>query len=371
MSHGDILTEGSTSSGIFASTFGQVNDLAISAAITAGNYGIYAAGQAGNLVVNYGTIEGCDCAGVLLVSNGTNTLDNRGSIIAEPGGMAIESVGDDQLDRQLRRHHRQCFDVRHARPTNSTTMPARCSTPAISCMAGEVTNDGTLAPGGRGAVLETVLGDNFVQGASGVFAVDLDPAAISDRNDHLIVSDTATLAGNVAVSMLSLPTVAADSYIILITATGGAGSLIPAGLGLIASPAAARHAAPSTATIWSSAFAIDFTADGLNPNQRAIAANLDQIYYKRRRHARSGPARPAQRRQPRRIQGRARPAVARDLLQRRDRRAVCQLRLFQQPAELQGQRHRHRLDHPRRAVPVGGRQRAFPRQRHDLRSDRL
>ena len=47
-----------------------------------------------------------------------------------------------------------------------------------------VTNDGTLAPGGRGVVLETMLGDNFVQGASGVFAVDLDPAAISDRNDY-------------------------------------------------------------------------------------------------------------------------------------------------------------------------------------------
>ena len=39
--------------------------------------------------------------------------------------------------------------------------------------------------------------------------------------------------------------------------------------------------------------------------------------------------------------------------------------------ELQGQRHRHRLDHPRGPVPVGRRQRALPRHRHDQRPDRL
>ena len=266
----DILTEGSTSSGIYASASGQVT-VRNFGGINAGNYGIYAYGQAGNLVVNYGTIEGCDCAGVLLISSGTNTLDNRGSIIAVPGGNAIESVGDVNL-----------IDNRGVITGNVLMSGATTSefnnhagalfNTGLFVQTGDVTNDGTLAPGGRGAIQETMLGDNLVQRASGVFAVDLDPAALSDRNDLLDVFATATLAGNVAVSMLSLPTVAAETFVILT-----ANSLISDGLGLIASPA--LHATLTfNGNDLELAFAVDFNSDGLNPNQRAIALNLDQIY---------------------------------------------------------------------------------------------
>ena len=64
--------------------------------------------------------------------------------------------------------------------------------------------------------------------------------------------------------MLSLPTVAAETFIILSAATGGAGSRIPAGLGLIASPA--LHATLTfNGDNLELAFAVGFTADGLNP----------------------------------------------------------------------------------------------------------
>ncbi|MBC7831855.1 MAG: autotransporter domain-containing protein [Hyphomicrobium sp.] len=276
-SRGDILTEGSTSSGIYASASGQVT-VRNFGAINAGNYGIYAYGQAGNLVVNYGTIEGCDCAGVLLISNGTNTLENRGSIIAVAGGNAIESDGaDNQVEnRGVVTGNVLFFDGVNPGTGTFTNHNGALFNTGDLVLAGLVTNNGTIAPGGRGIIQMTSLSDDLGQGASGVFAVDLDPNALSDRNDYLIVSDTATLAGNVAVSMLSLPAVATDTFTIL-SAMGLPGSLINNGLGLIASPA--LHATLTfNGNDLELAFAIGFNADGLNPNQRAIAIGLHQIY---------------------------------------------------------------------------------------------
>jgi hypothetical protein len=46
--------------------------------------------------------------------------------------------------------------------------------------AGLVTNEGTIAPGGRGFITQTLLSDQLVQTATGVFAVDI-AAGTSDQ----------------------------------------------------------------------------------------------------------------------------------------------------------------------------------------------
>jgi hypothetical protein len=66
--------------------------------------------------------------------------------------------------------------------------------------AGVVTNEGTIAPGGRGFIAQTLLSDQFVQTCTGTFAVDINGRS----SDQIAVSDTAQLAGKVAVHVLSL-----------------------------------------------------------------------------------------------------------------------------------------------------------------------
>ena len=102
-------------------------------------------------------------------------------------------------------------------------------------LAGSIINDGTIAPGGRGSVLTTLMSDDFVQGPTGIYAVDLDPAASGplDRNDSIKISNTAGLAGKVEVRLLSLPVAAVESFVILQALSG----VTDNGLSLIASPA--------------------------------------------------------------------------------------------------------------------------------------
>ena len=141
-----------------------------------------------------------------------------------------------------------------------------------SVQAGLVTNDGVIAPGGRGTIETTVLGDQLVQTGTGVFAVDVD--AVAGTSDQIVVSDTAALAGKVDVSLLSIPPTAAQTFLIL-SSLGTTDN----GLGLIASPA--LHAALSFPNGQDVVLGIDvdFYIDDLNPNQRAIGENIDAAFH--------------------------------------------------------------------------------------------
>lgn len=138
-------------------------------------------------------------------------------------------------------------------------------------------NDGTIAPGGRGSVLTTLMSDTFSQSASGRYAADLDPAG-SDPNDLIVVSETADVGGVVEVSLLSLPLAPSDIFVILTTGPGG---LTDSGVSLVASPA--LHATLTfNGDDLELAYAVDFSADGLNPNQRSevmglIGAGIDVV----------------------------------------------------------------------------------------------
>jgi hypothetical protein len=238
---GNINTTGAGSDGIFAvSTTGSVQIISTGDILATGvdSSAIRVGGYAGNLLINSGTLVGgtscvCGGAGVFMYSNGDNVLINRGSISAL-SGLAIYS----------------------ATLSGSNT----------------VHNFGTItAPGGRGFITQTLLSDQFVQTGTGTFAVDINGQGASDQ---IAISDTAQLAGKVAVNVLSLPAPGPIRYVIL-TAPGG---VTDNGLGLSTSPA--LHAAllfpdPNTVEL---GIAVDFTASGLNRNQMSISNNLNSAF---------------------------------------------------------------------------------------------
>ena len=150
ISRGDITTTGVGADGILAISDGRAN-VTNYGNITAAAYGISAEGDAGNTVVNFGTVQGCPCAGIALMSiavNAINELTNYGAIIAAPGGNAIESVGDVNV---IDNHGVITGNVLmlRLRRANSTTTPARCSTLADTC---KPATSPTTAPSRRAGV---------------------------------------------------------------------------------------------------------------------------------------------------------------------------------------------------------------------------
>jgi autotransporter-like protein len=137
---------------------------------------------------------------------------------------------------------------------------------------GLLTNDGTLSPGGLGAVQTTELTGNLLQNSGGTFSVDIDGAA-ADRID---VSGSADLAGTVAVNLLSLS--ASDFTILTSSNTTDSGLalgsvtdaiLFDYDLELVFAPGEEVHLVISN---------VDFAVAGLNQNQTNIANNLEAAF---------------------------------------------------------------------------------------------
>jgi hypothetical protein len=275
-STGNITTTGATSDGInVVSTNGMaavVNSGKISAT-GFGSAGIYAAGYAGSVVINTGTVVGGPCcAGVMQRSANADLLMNFGVITAGLADFAIDNIGE---SNRVENFGTVTGDVRLTDTGGGSQFINHAG--AIFNMGGSVeasivTNDGISAPGGVGVIEHTLLGGQFVQTSTGVFAADIDGAA--GTSDQIVVSDTAELAGKVAVSLISLPPSGPQTFTILTSLSGTTDN----GLGLLASPA--LHAAlfypdPFDVVL---GIAIDFSMSGLNPNQQAIAGNLDQAF---------------------------------------------------------------------------------------------
>jgi hypothetical protein len=367
---GNITTTGAGSDGIFAvSPAGSVQIVSTGDILATGvdSAAIRAGGYTGNLVVNSGTLVGgtscaCSRAGVFMYSNGDNELINRGSISAL-SGLAIYAAtlsgtntvhnfgtitGDVTLDGP------SVFNNHFGALFNSGQL----------VQAGVVTNEGTIAPGGRGFITQTLLSDQFVQTGTGTFAVDINGQGSSDQ---IAVSDTAQLAGKVAVNVLSLPAPGPMRYVIL-TAPGG---VTDNGLGLSTSPA--LHATllypdPNTVEL---GIAVDFTASGLNRNQISISNNLNSAFT-----AGGGGLSPVLLGllNTDNLQGykaaldQLLPAI---YLDSQIAALQANLAFFECPAELPRRWYRHRLHHSRGAVLVGRCGSAFPRQQHHVPEHRL
>jgi uncharacterized protein with beta-barrel porin domain len=275
-SAGNITTTGDTSDGInVVSTNGMaavVNSGSISAT-GFGSAGIYAAGYAGSIVINTGAVVGGPCcAGVMMDSAFFNQLLNWGTITAGLADYAVDMLAPSNT---VDNFGTITGDVRMFDGLDPTGTFINHASGLLNSgnelMAAYVINDGTLAPGGRGTIVSTSVEGAFVQERTGVLAIDVDGAA--RISDQLVVSDTANLAGKVAVTLTSLPTTAAQSYLILQALSGVTNN----GLTLTASPVLHATLSFPNANDVVLGFAVDFSVDGLNPNQRAIAGNLDAV----------------------------------------------------------------------------------------------
>lgn len=280
MNAANITTTGEDSDGISAvsgpSGGGTPNDVMIMNAGIISATGLYSAGIRAEgrdvSVENYGTVIGGDCCGaVMLGAAGQAVVVNYGTIIGQTTGEALFAIGDDVRVENFGTVTGNVL-LAAANTSNFFNHAGALFNSGEQVIVGSVVNDGTIAPGGRGAVLMTLMADNYTQGARGIYAVDIDPAASTDRNDQIIVSNAADVDGIVEVRMLSLPLTAAETFTILT----GMGGLEDSGLSLIASPA--LHAKLiSDATDVILGIAVDYDVNGLGGNQRSIARNLNRV----------------------------------------------------------------------------------------------
>ncbi len=277
LSTGNIMTTGLGADGIDANS-GSGTAMVVStgniSATGVSSSGIVAVGEDA-LVINGGVVIGGPCCdGVALIANNSATLINLGSIIGDPTGYAIEAGGATVVVENFG----TVTGIVQLLGTSSVfnNHAGALFNSGDFAVADEVTNDGTIAPGGRGSVLTTMMSDDFVQGASGVYAVDLDPRASNplNVNDYIVASNTATVAGAVDVHFLSLPLTAAETFTILT----GMGGLSHGDVGLVASPALHATLLYHNSDDMVLGIAVDYDVPGLNRNQRAIARDLHRIF---------------------------------------------------------------------------------------------
>jgi len=279
-SEGNITTTGAGADGITA-----ISGTGSAAVVNTGNVSATGIGAAGITVVandnailfNTGhVVGGACCAGVLMDAGNHALLLNAGTITAGLSDFAVDVLAPaiDVYNLGTITGNVRLFDG--INPVgifeNVAGSVLNSGNLLIAAMA---VNDGTIAPGGVGKTQITVISESFTQTKRGVYAVDLDPRASnpSDRQDFIGILNHASLTGNVAVNFISVPLTAAESFVILSALSG----ISDNGLGLIAAPAANAKLQFSGNDLILS-YDINFATGGLNPNQRAIAANLHRIF---------------------------------------------------------------------------------------------
>lgn len=134
-----------------------------------------------------------------------------------------------------------------------------------------VTNAGTISPGGDGTITTTALTGSLVQTSTGTLAIDLDPAANSA--DRINVSETATLAGSIKLSVAGISI--SSGTVTVLSAAGGTSH---AGLALTPTPVALQASLvyPNANDVQVS-YALSFapTSIGLNQNQTALGNHIN------------------------------------------------------------------------------------------------
>ncbi|MDH4981419.1 autotransporter domain-containing protein [Hyphomicrobium sp. D-2] len=279
---GTIITTGDTADGMYAFSATGTAAAANAGTIAAtglGSAGIFVSGNAGAIVLNSGSIVGGACCSAVMMDSATDALlINFGTISAYGGGGAVDIISPAASMQNYGTINGDIVIADGFAPVGSiSNLVSGVLNTADTVTAATVTNEGTIAPGGRGSVQITIVGGDLVQTATGVYAVDLDPASTGGpltTNDALGVTGSAVLAGKVEARFKSVPLAAAQTFTIL-SALGG---LTDDGLGLIASPVA-RAALEFVGDDLLLSYSIDFSDVGvLNPNQRAIARNLQSVF---------------------------------------------------------------------------------------------
>ena len=246
--------------------------------ISAGNittplgFGISAQSALGpiTIAINSGTVSGGSgaAAGVSIVGGTTNTVTNFGTVTAL-SGLAIKGTsGNDTVNN----FGTVTGNVTLGTGTNAFNNQAGGVFNAgatIDLGGGNLTNAGTLSPGGAGVIQTTALTGNLVQTAAGILLSDINIAGAT--SDRVNVSGTANLAGTVRVQVQNATL--APWQQTLLSATGGTTNN---GLTLLASPALqAQLVFPNANDVAVKSAGINFVIPGLNGNQTALGNGLN------------------------------------------------------------------------------------------------
>lgn len=225
---------------------------------------LYLLGGAANTVTNQGTLTQGNAASFVVRTNGIaqTTIDNSGTLTGQIQGATVDGAAGAGIDLHNRPgglvNAGQLLDVR------------------------TLTNEGTLAVGGRGQVASTRVTGDLTQTGGGVLAVDLDPrrAGGSDQGDLLRVDGRAAIGGQVTVNLLDVwQPVGGMQSVPILTAAGGLA------VGALTAPQSAvaqyRLDQPSPGALHL-AYGIDFANPGIlaatNDNQDAVAGHLHALY---------------------------------------------------------------------------------------------
>ncbi len=148
-------------------------------------------------------------------------------------------------------------------------------------------NHGRMSPGGDGNVFTTEVSGKYQQDSNGAYGTDLDlwwtgdTAIPSKEADRINVSGTADLAGIVDLMPLSkgnaLP---GDHEVVILSADGGVTTQTQTNLSLVAPASAVASYEllyPSNGKDIVLGYHIDFSPDGLNPNQTSFGNQINDI----------------------------------------------------------------------------------------------
>jgi hypothetical protein len=169
------------------------------------------------MIDNAGTIRGLVGAAITIVGNYANTIVNSG-LIEGAGSEPVIGTGDG--DDTVTNSGIIIGSIDLGAGTNAFNNEAGGLVKTGNILnVGEghtVLNAGTLSPGGDGIVKTTSLSGNLEQTATGVLAIDLGTAG---EADHLDISGTAELSGQIKVALQSFTIMRGEATII--SAAGG------------------------------------------------------------------------------------------------------------------------------------------------------
>ena len=286
--NGGIFTSGAASHGIFAQSAGgvaaartvEVTHTGIILTDGIDSDGIVASGNGSNISVAVleGTVRGGSGAGtaVRILEGANNRLDNFGIILNKDdvqGNGVIATSGNDTVNN---------FGTiigsvdlgGGVNAINNKTAAFFLTGQTVSLGTGTFTNEGTVAPGGIGSVLTTTVAGNYVQSASGIYAVDLD-AATGD-SDRIRVSGTSQLTGKIAPNITNRGSAVPGTQ--LVTILTGDGGVTSDGLEVLQPSAIAQYRLlyPTQNDV-ALASTINFSPAGLTGNQAAVANAINLI----------------------------------------------------------------------------------------------
>ena len=157
----------------------------------------------GNLVLDGSTLDGSavlQSSGTLTLRGGTVTLtlDNAGLLIAEGGGVVDQGTADFVNSGTIIVPPGQNLQIVAGQFINRGDVKGHGT---IDVTASLFLNDGAVSPGSSPGIL-TVSG-NYTQTGAGVLNIELAGPIAGTQYDQLIVSGTATLAGNLNLILLN------------------------------------------------------------------------------------------------------------------------------------------------------------------------